>query len=94
MANNGSKINKNILLWIGVFLLLMYILRLDSISTSGFPKELSYGEFYRLLESNKETGTIKSVVKVEDELKGVFSSGIRFMVHIPAEDQGLLNLLR
>jgi len=89
-----NKINRNILFWIGIFLLLMYIFRLDSLAPNAVTKELSYGEFYRLLESNKETGAIKSVVKVEDQLKGVFSSGPRFSVHIPSEDPGLLNLLR
>jgi len=91
---NGNKINKNMLFWIGLFLLLIYIARMDSFSSSVAPKELSYGEFYRFLKVNKETNTIKSVVKVEDQLKGEFTSGTRFMIHIPQEDPGLLNLLR
>ena len=90
----GNKINKNVLFWIGLFLLLIYIFRLDSFSQSSLPKELSYGEFYRLLEGNKQTAAIKSVVKMEDELKGVLSSGTRFIVHIPQEDHELLNSLR
>ena len=91
---NGNKINKNMLFWIGLFLLLIYIIRLDSFSSSTIPKELSYGEFYRLLKENKETIAIKSVDKVEDQLKGIFSSGAHFTVHIPQEDPELLNLLR
>lgn len=91
---NGNKINKNIWIWIGLFLLLIYIFKIDSFSQSSLPKELSYGEFYRLLQGNKQTIAIKSVVKVEDQLKGVLSSGARFTVHIPQEDPGLLDLLR
>ncbi|MEK7868610.1 MAG: ATP-dependent metallopeptidase FtsH/Yme1/Tma family protein, partial [Candidatus Omnitrophota bacterium] len=90
----GNKVNKNILLWVGLFLLLIYIFRMDSFSQASLPKELSYGEFYRLLQGNKQTVAIKSVVKMEDELKGTFSSGARFTVHIPQEDPELLNLLR
>jgi len=90
----GNKINKNVLFWIGLFLLLIYIFRLDSFSAASIPKELSYGEFYRLLEGNKQTAAIKSVVKVEDELKGMLASGTRFTVRIPQEDPELLNLLR
>jgi len=91
---NGNKINKNVLFWIGLFLLLIYIFRIDSFSSTAVPKELSYGEFYRFLKANKETNAVKSVVKVEDELKGSFSSGARFTVHIPQEDPELLSLLR
>jgi len=90
----GNKINKNVLFWIGLFLLLIYIFRLDSFSAASIPKELSYGEFYRLLQGNKQTAAIKSVVKVEDELKGMLTSGTRFTVRIPQEDPELLNLLR
>ncbi|MFA5389418.1 MAG: ATP-dependent zinc metalloprotease FtsH [Candidatus Omnitrophota bacterium] len=91
---SGNKINKNILFWIGIFLLLIYIFRMDSFSAASVPKELSYGEFYRLVKDNRETSAIKSVVKMEDQLKGFFSSGGRFTVRIPQEDPELLSLLR
>jgi cell division protease FtsH len=91
---NGNKINKNVLFWLGLFLLLVYIARIDSFSSSVVPKELSYGEFYRFLKTNKETNAIKSVVKVEDQLKGELSTGARFMINIPQEDPELLDLLR
>jgi len=91
---NGNKINKNVLFWIGLFLLLIYILRLDSFTAASIPKELSYGEFYRLLQDNRQNEAIKSAVKVENELRGSLSSGARFIVHIPQEDPQLLDLLR
>lgn len=94
MNNDKHRLGKNILLWVGLFLLLMYIFRLGSFSPQVAPKELSYGEFYRLLETNDETGAIQSAVKIEDRVKGVFSSGARFTVHILAEDRDLLRLLR
>jgi len=90
----GNKINKSVLLWIGLFLLLIYIFRMDSFSAASAPRELTYGEFYRLLKENKQTSAIKSVVKIEDQLKGALSSGANFTVRIPQEDPELLSLLR
>ncbi len=91
---NNNKISRNIFFWLGLFLLLVYIVRLGSFSPQQAPKELSYGEFYRLLERNKQTSAIESVVKIEDRLKGIFSSGAAFTVRIPPQDQDLLRLLR
>ncbi len=92
--NNKDKLNRSILFWVGMFLLFIYILRLGSLAPQEAPKEMTYGEFYRLVENNSETSSIQSVVKVEDRIKGVFSSGARFTVHIPAEDPDLLRILR
>jgi len=91
--NNKNKFSKNIFLWLGLFLLLLYIFRLAE-APQGTSKELTYGEFYRLLEDNNETGAIEVVVKIDDRLEGVFSSGAVFKVHIPSQDQDLLKLLK
>ena len=90
--NQKPKLTKNVFFWLGLFLLLLYIVRLGSFSVDQVPKELSYGEFYRLLESNNETQSIESIVKVDDRLHGVFSNGATFSVHIPSQDQELLRL--
>ena len=92
--NNKNKINRNIFFWIGLVLLLVYIFRLDYFSPQTASKELSYGQFYRLLEKNNETTAIASAVKIDDRIKGVFSSGTHFSVHIPSNDRDLLKLLR
>lgn len=91
---NKNNLNKNIFFWMGLFLLLVYIFRLGSFSPQTAPRELSYGEFYRLLESNNQTGAIEAVVKTEDVIKGSFSSGASFKVRIPDGDRELLTLLR
>lgn len=75
-------------------MLLVYILRIGSYSAQGVPQELSYGEFYRLLETNRDTGAIASAVKIDSRVKGVFSSGTSFAVYIPDGDQDLLRLLK
>jgi len=92
--NNKEKFSKNMLFWIGMFLLFVYILRLGSLAPQTVPKEVSYGEFYRMVQNNADTRAIQSVVKIEDHIKGVFSSGAGFTVRIPAEDPDLLRLLR
>ena len=91
---NKEKFNRNILFWVGMFLLFAYVLRVGSLAPQTAPKELSYGEFYRMVQNNAESRAIQSVVKVEDRIKGVFSSGAGFTVHIPTEDPDLLRLLR
>ncbi|MFH1853952.1 MAG: ATP-dependent zinc metalloprotease FtsH [Candidatus Omnitrophota bacterium] len=89
-----NNTNRNIFMWFGIFLLLIYLFRLGSFAPQAMPKELTYGEFYRLLEKNKETGAISSAVKVEDRIKGVLSSGAQFTVNILTEDQDLLTRLK
>ena len=94
MNNNKNKFGKSVFFWVGIFLLLLYLSRLGSLSSQVTPKEISYGEFYRLLEKNTETGAIASAVKVDERIKGVFSSGSNFIVNIPAQDQDLLRSLK
>ena len=91
---NKNNLSKNMFFWLGLFLLLVYIFRLGSFSPQTVPRDLSYGEFYRLLESNNQTGAIETVVKTEDVIKGSFSSGASFKVRIPDGDRELLALLR
>lgn len=92
--NNRNNFNRNIFLWLGIFLLLVYIFRLGSLAPQASPRELTYGEFYRLLERNKETGAIESAVKIEDKVKGTLASGSQFTVNVPLEDQDLLTKLK
>ncbi|MFH1782767.1 MAG: ATP-dependent zinc metalloprotease FtsH [Candidatus Omnitrophota bacterium] len=92
--NNKNQLSKNMFFWMGLFLLLVYILRIGSMQAPGTPKEVTYGEFYQLLEKNRETNAIQSVVKVDDRVKGVFSNGENFSVYIPINDEDLLALMR
>lgn len=55
-------------------------------------KELTYSEFYRVLNDNP--AQLRSVAMVEDILQGEMASGMRFYVNIPADDKDLLSLLR
>ena len=91
--DNKNKLGKNVFFWVGIFLLMVYMMS-GSFSTQPAQKELGYGDFYRLVETNQETGAIASAVKMDDLIKGVFSSGANFTVHIPGQDQDLLRMLR
>jgi len=79
-------------IWIsGIFIFYLLISSLN-MSMSGFPKEVSYGDFYRLLKNNPHD--IKTVTKIETVLQGEFSDDSKFLVNIPQDDQELLGLLR
>jgi cell division protease FtsH len=58
---------------------------------AGTVDELAYSEFYDMLEN--DSGRIKSLVKVEDELQGEYRDGGKFKLNIPENDQELLNLI-
>lgn len=92
--NNKNNFNRSPFLWLGIFLLLVYIFRLGSLAPQTAPKELTYGEFYRLVETNNATEAIKSAVKIEDRIKGTLSSGSQFTVNILPQDQDLLTRLK
>ncbi|MDP6685443.1 MAG: ATP-dependent zinc metalloprotease FtsH [Candidatus Omnitrophota bacterium] len=93
-ANGKNQMQKNIFLWVGIFLLLVYLFRLGSVTPQSTPRELAYGEFYRLLETNRQTHAIQKVVKVDSRLKGTLSSGVNFTVYLPEGDSELMGLLR
>ncbi len=87
--------NNNIFLW--VFIIFAMMLLLSQFQTTGSltnPVEIKYSEFYKLLQGNKKTQKIASVVKTETMLDGVRSDGTRFRVTIPEDDKVLLDLLR
>ncbi|MBF0485012.1 MAG: ATP-dependent zinc metalloprotease FtsH [Candidatus Omnitrophica bacterium] len=60
-------------------------------------QKMTYGEFYALLKSNKDTQKIKKLVLAEGSepvLKGTFKDGGEFKVSIPQDDKDLLPTIR
>ena len=92
-APKDNNVLRRLILSIAIFLGLLYMLY-PSIGVKGGAKELSYGEFYRLLKDNPVSLRIKSVFKTESLLQGEFSDGERFIVNIPEGDSDLIPLLR
>jgi len=83
-----------IFLWIFLFLSIFYFARLGSMPLEKPSRQLSYGEFYSLLEANPATPSLKSGVRVADELFGEFATGEKYRVILPQMDPDLERLLR
>jgi cell division protease FtsH len=99
MANNTPKSKKNNNLkkiplgWI--LILILFLLAVNSFNfppLTGLPKEISYSEFYKVLKDNPKS--IKSLVKIENELQGEFKDNTKFKLTIPENDQDLLKIIR
>ncbi len=57
-------------------------------------RQLSYGEFYQLLEQNPTSRQILEARLVEDKIEGRLHDGSGFYVYIPERDTDVLRLLR
>lgn len=90
--------NSNWLFWVILaFIFLLFMSRNESMNSIKAPKELTYSEFYSLLKTNKETGSIQSlelVESTENKLHGTFKDGTEFSLNIPREDKDILQLIR
>jgi len=90
--------NNNWLFWVGLgFIFLILMNQSSNVSTTTTPQEMTYGEFYSILSANKTTGQIQAVELIEsteNTLKGTFSNGTAFNLHIPKNDEALLALLK
>jgi len=83
--------------WLWVFaasLGLIALLRALAYYTSQWHRQLTYGEFYQLLEANPVTKKITEARLVDGRIHGRFADGASFYVHIPDSDEELLRLLR
>lgn len=85
----------NIVVWILVTFGILYVLNVWTQSSTEKPvKDLGYSQFYEIVKGNTSSGTIKSCIKVENTVTGVFSDGNKFRVNIPDNDQDLIRSLR
>ena len=57
-------------------------------------QEMTYKTFYEMAETNRDTGTILSAVKVDNRVIGKLIDGKRFIVNIPDQSQDLVKVLR
>ncbi|MBI3087801.1 MAG: ATP-dependent zinc metalloprotease FtsH [Candidatus Omnitrophica bacterium] len=70
------------------------LMRLLAHYTSQLHRQLSYSEFYRLLEKNPSAQRITEARLVEGRIEGRFADGSRFYVYMPDSDEDALRLLR
>jgi len=82
-------------LWLFVASLgMIALMRSLSHYASQWHRQLSYSEFYRLLEENPSTKALTEARLVDGRIEGRFSDGSRFYVYIPDSDEEVLRLLR
>lgn len=98
-VNNTKKNQKewfpgSIFLWIFLFLSIFYFARLGTMPLERQSKQLTYSEFFSLLQANPEKQILKSAIRVANEVIGEYSSGDRFRVTVPEQDPDLERLLR
>jgi len=96
---NKNKQPNNNWLWLilGFITLLILSSQPSSINGIGNPNELSYSDFYQILNNNLQTGKIKKLILKEDTeniLEGTFNDGTSFHLQIPKNDEGILELIR
>ena len=95
-GKKNKKNNKGILGWIILTLAILWMVNIfatsNVVNMYGVPKEMKYGEFYRILKD--ESASIKRLEKIDTTLRGELINGERFFVLIPEEDKELISLIR
>ena len=81
-------------IWLILGLTFVYLYRLGSLSASGIPQEISYGEFYQWLSSDSPSHKIKTAILTENIVRGETEDGRRYLVNVPDNDPELTRLLR
>lgn len=91
-----AKNNKGVLGWVILTLCVLWMINIvttsNIVGVGGVPKEMSYGEFYRIVKDNPST--ISSLEKIDTTLRGELSGGGRFFVLIPEEDKDFIAFVR
>lgn len=57
-------------------------------------KQITYSEFYRIVEQNPTSKQIATAKLVADRVEGTLQDGTAFYVYVPAQDDELVKLLR
>lgn len=95
---NRQQNGNNVMLWITLgFLFLLLMSQSNTVNRITLPRQLSYSEFYTILQKNIETDQIQKLELIEGPeriLRGTFKDGTDFKLNIPQEDQPLLDLIR
>ncbi len=88
------KEGKNLFIWLLVIMALFYIFQWVFTSLEGTSTQMTYKEFYQMVEDNNQTGHIIQAVKVNDRVSGKLADGKTFTIHMPEDDQKLIALMR
>jgi cell division protease FtsH len=88
-----KKNGRNLFIWLLFILAAIYLLRISTLSLEGPITELTYGGFYHILTGGDSTSHVASAVQRGNTVQGKLSTGERFRVNIPENDQNLTQLL-
>ena len=83
--------------WILILLLsvgTLLLMRMLSQYASQWHQQMTYSEFYRLVQDNPTTNEITEATLLDNRVEGRLSNGIGFSVFIPSQDDEILTLLR
>jgi len=84
----------SIFIWIFLFLSIFYFMHMGNIPLEKPSKNLAYSEFYSMLETNPSNQTLKSGVRVGNEVSGDLVNGEHYRVQLPLMDPDVERLLR
>ncbi len=79
-----------LLLGIGTFLLM----RMLAFYAGQWHRQMTYSEFYRIIQENAATGQITEAKLLDDRVEGRLKDGTSFSVYLPPRDEEVLKLLR
>ncbi|MBI4598069.1 MAG: ATP-dependent zinc metalloprotease FtsH [Candidatus Omnitrophica bacterium] len=82
--------------WLLTFVILLGLLGLMQLLAPALKghRQMTYSEFYRLVETNRETREITDAKLVDDRIEGRLKNGGGFSVFVPPNDQDVVKLLR
>ena len=99
--DNGNKTpqqpqrnGKNLFVWMLIIVGLFYMFQWVYTSMEQTSGELTYKQFYEMVERNPSTGEIASAVMTTEKVSGQLSDGRPFLVNIKENDRQLMDLLR
>ena len=87
-----------LILWLIIGAVILMVMTSQPMDQMGSQKELSYAEFYKILEENPQTQRIKELTLreslEESHISGKFSDDTSFKLQVPKEDKDLPILMR
>lgn len=81
-----------LLLFMGIGLL--FLMRVMAYYAGQFSQQLTYSEFYSMVENNIEQTDITEAKLVDDRVQGQLANGQGFFVYVPHQDSELIDLMR
>ena len=89
-VNNGKNVFLWVLIVVGLFYMYQWVFSAYEQTTS----QVTYKEFYQILETNDRTGRVTSAKLMDERVLGQMSDGKHFIVNVPAKDSELMKLMR